>query len=276
MSGEGTVVTAPVAPLWGELRYSAELVRLLSDGGLRSPRRREDAPPVLLVPGFMAGDSSLSIMREWLRRRGHRVASAGMLANVDCAGRIVSRLQVQLRELALSAGEPVVLIGQSRGGALARALAVREPGAVAAVATLGSPVLDPLAVSTPVLRTVRMLARLGDLRVPGLFSSRCRDGDCCASFREEQTAALAPHIRALAFHSRSDAIVDWRACLDPHGEQVEVASSHCGMSVHPEVYRVLDDFLEAGMERRPISKAGMERRPISKAGTERRPISKTP
>ena len=39
------------------------------------------------------------------------------------------------------------------------------------------------------------------------------------------------------------AIVDWRACLDPHGEHVEVDSSHCGMSVHPDVYRVLDDAL---------------------------------
>lgn len=238
------MVAAAVAPLWGELRYSAELARLLVDMGLRSPRRREDAPPVMLIPGFMAGDSSLSILREWLRRRGHHVASAGMLANVDCAGRIVSRLQVQVRELAASAGEPVVLIGQSRGGALARALAVREPDNVAAVATLGSPVLDPLAVSLPVLRTVRLLARLGDMRVPGLFSTRCHEGECCEEFRGEQTAPLADHVRALSIHSRSDAIVDWRACLDPHGEQVEVDSSHCGMSVHPEVYRVLDDFLE--------------------------------
>jgi pimeloyl-ACP methyl ester carboxylesterase len=244
MSEEGTVVAATVAPLWGELRYSAELARLLVDMGLRAPRRRTEAPPVLLIPGFMAGDSSLSILREWLRRRGHHVASAGMLANVDCAERIVSRLQIQVQELAASAGEPVVLIGQSRGGALARSLAVREPGNVAALATLGSPVLDPLAVSLPVLRTVRLLARLGDMRVPGLFSTRCRDGECCADFRVEQTAPLADHVRALSVHSRSDAIVDWRACLDPHGEQVEVDSSHCGMSVHPDVYRVLDDFLE--------------------------------
>src|SRR5438270_7751862 len=104
MSEEGTVVAASVAPLWGELRYSAELARLLVDVGLRSPRRREDAPPVMLIPGFMAGDSSLSILREWLRRRGHHVASAGMIANVDCAGRIVSRLQVQVQELAAGAG----------------------------------------------------------------------------------------------------------------------------------------------------------------------------
>jgi triacylglycerol lipase len=53
---------------------------------------------------------------------------------------------------------------------------------------------------------------------------------------------------SLAVHSRSDAIVDWRACVDPHGQQVEVDSSHCGMSVHPDVYRVLDGMLDAAKE----------------------------
>lgn len=234
---------APLAPIWGELRYSAELMRLLGDGRLRAPARREDAQPVLLIPGFMAGDSSLAVLRGWLRRRGHRVASSGMVANVDCAGRALARLQTQLRELAEESGGPVVLIGQSRGGALARALAVREPESVSMLVTLGTPVLDPLAVSAPVLRTVRLVARLGDLRLPGLFSTRCHEGDCCAEFRQELTAPLHEHVAALAIHSRSDAIVDWRACLDPHGEHVEVDSSHCGMSVHPEVYRVLDGAL---------------------------------
>ncbi|HMD57520.1 MAG TPA: alpha/beta fold hydrolase [Solirubrobacteraceae bacterium] len=243
MSAEATVAPAPLAPIWGELRYSAELARLLGDEVLRAPRRRAEAPPVFLIPGFMAGDSSLVVMRAWLRRRGHRVARSGMLANVDCAGRIVDRLQVQVRALAAESGRSVVLIGQSRGGALARALAVREPDSVAMLVTLGSPVLDPLAVSAPVLRTVRLLARLGDLRVPGLFSTSCHEGDCCAAFRDELTAPLDTGVAALAIHSRSDAIVDWRACLDPHGDRVEVDSSHCGMSVHPQVYRVLDRAL---------------------------------
>jgi pimeloyl-ACP methyl ester carboxylesterase len=243
MPAEGTVAQAPQAPIWGELRYSAELARLLSDGALRSPRRREDAAPVLLIPGFMAGDSSLLILREWLRRRGHRVASARMVANIDCAGRILDRLTARVRELADEGGR-VVVIGQSRGGELARAVAVREPDSVELLVTLGSPVLDPLAVAPSVLRTVRMLARLGDLRVPGLFSSRCREGECCAAFWEDMTAPLREDVRAVAVHSRTDAIVDWQACLDPHGTQVEIDSSHCGMSVHPEVYRVLDDVLE--------------------------------
>ena len=92
------------APIWGELRYSGELVRLLADGELRAPRRRSDAPPVLLIPGFMAGDASLGLLRHWLRRRGHRVAMSGMRANVDCAERIVSRLGRQLRAFASDCG----------------------------------------------------------------------------------------------------------------------------------------------------------------------------
>ena len=51
---------------------------------------------------------------------------------------------------------------------------------------------------------------------------------------------------AVSIHSRSDAIVVWRACVEPHGEQVEIESSHCGMSVHPAVYRVIDRVLERG------------------------------
>ena len=41
---------------------------------------------------------------------------------------------------------------------------------------------------------------------------------------------------ALAVHSRSDGIVDWRACLDPHARCVEIDGSHCGMAVNPAVY----------------------------------------
>ena len=248
MSEEAIAGEPLLAPLWGELRYSAELARLLVDPELRSPAPRPDAQPVLLIPGFMAGDSSLLVLREWLRRRGHRVSMSGMRANVDCAERIVSRLEGQLQAFAEDCGEPVVVIGQSRGGALARALAVRDPENVCALVMLGSPVRDPLAVSAPVLRTVRWLARLGDLRFPGLFSTSCHNGPCCSSFREDLEAPLEERIDAVAFHSRSDAIVDWRACLDPHGVQVEVDSSHCGMSVHPAVYRALDRLLDSPRE----------------------------
>lgn len=233
-----------VASVWGELRYSAELTRLLSDARVRAPERREDAPPVMLIPGFMAGDASLAVMRAWLRRRGHRVAMSGMLANVDCAGRAVSRLEAHLQDFAADCGRPVALIGQSRGGTFARVLAVRHPELVCGLAMLGSPVGDGLAVSPRVLGAVRWIARLGDLGLPGVFSSSCQDGACCEQFNADLAAPLDPHIEAVAVYSRSDAVVDWHACVDAHAQSVEIDSSHCGMSVHPSVYRVLEQALD--------------------------------
>ena len=141
-------------------------------------------------------------------------------------------------------GLAAIVIEQSRGGTLARALAARHPQAVAALVTLGSPVRDPLAVSPSVMRTVRSLARLGDLGVPGVFSTDCRDGACCTAFRASLEAPLAPGMPTLAVHSRSDGIVDWRACLDPYAECVEIDGSHCGMAVNAGVYRELERLLE--------------------------------
>jgi triacylglycerol lipase len=245
MSGGLTRDTPTVGPLWGELRYSGELARALTRHGVRARRAPHDAPPVLLIPGFMAGDGSLRVLRAWLRRRGHAVWMSGMRANVDCAERALQSLHARLLELHERRGERVFLIGQSRGGGLARCLAARAPQATAGLAMLGTPVLDPLAICRPVRRLVGAMALLGDLGLPGVFSSDCIDGACCQIAREELSAPLAPHIRALSLYSKSDGVVDWRACLDPHAEPVEVNSSHCGMSVHADVFEVLARALDA-------------------------------
>jgi triacylglycerol lipase len=241
----GGSAQAPVGPLWGELRYGAELTRLLASRDYRSVERHGDAQPTLLIPGFMAGDPSLAVLRGWLRRRGHRVRMSGIRTNVACAEVLVQRIEKRLHRLAEETGERVFVIGQSRGGALARSLAVRNPDTVAHVVTLGSPVVDSLAVSSQVLRTVRWVATLGDIGVPGVFSSTCKDGACCADFRSELAAPLPKGVSATAVYSRSDGIVDWRACVDPLADAVEVESSHCGMSVNLDVYRVLDRALDA-------------------------------
>ena len=227
-------------PMYAELRFWPELAGLLADGRFRFPARAPHRPPVLLIPGFLAGDASLTLLANWLRRRGHQVRLSGMRANTGCAGRELRRLE----DVLASFDEPAILIGQSRGGTLARALAARHPDAVAAVVMLGSPVLDVLAVSRGVMRTVRSVARLGDLGVPGVFSSACQDGSCCTDYYALLRAPLEDRIVALMVYSRSDAIVDWRACLDPSATCVEIDGSHCGMSVNARVYRELERTLE--------------------------------
>jgi len=167
-----------------------------------------------------------------------------MLLNADCAERAVAGIESRLSRLAERADSRVVLIGQSRGGELARVAAVRNPDLVSALVMLGSPVLAPLSVGPAVLGAVRSVARLGDLGVPGMLSTECRDGPCCVDFREDLRAPLPPGVRAVAIYSRSDGIVSWEACLDPSADHVEVESSHTGMSVNPGVYRVLARILD--------------------------------
>jgi pimeloyl-ACP methyl ester carboxylesterase len=229
----------------GELRYGWELARLLADRNFVQPARHQVAvPPVLLVPGFMAGDQSLAVLAGWLRRRGSRTARAGIVLNTDCAERAMRGLELRLQRFAERENKRVVLIGQSRGGELARVAAVRNPDCVRALVMLGSPVLDPLSVAPAVLGALRSVARLGGLGVPGMLSMECADGPCCAGFRADLAAALPDGVRAVSIYSRSDGIVSWEMCLDPSAEHVEVDSSHTGMAVNAQVYRVLAEVLD--------------------------------
>jgi triacylglycerol lipase len=235
---------------WGrhfaEFRWQAELARLLVDPVYRGEGvERGDGMPVLLIPGFMAGDDSLALMTRWLRRTGHHTSRAGMRLNVGCSGNGVERLERRLEELVKRQGRPAAIIGQSRGGSFAKVLAARRPDLVAGIVTLGSPTCGPLNVNPFTRAGVTLVGALGTLGVPGLFSRSCLVGDCCEDFWALHEAPLPKGVGFVSVYSRSDGIVDWRACLDPSAKHMEIRSSHIGMAVHPDGYRAIAAALEA-------------------------------
>src|SRR5215213_8752834 len=207
MRGPSLNPVGAMPPLWREARIGLEAAALVRDpifrgDGVADGRGR----PVLLIPGFLAGDGSLSMMAGWLKRSGYR---------------------------------------PSRAGTVAKVLAYRRPDLVSGVVALGSPQVDPLAVHPLVRLQVEAVSRLGSLGAPGLFKRSCLDGDCCATFWEDLAGDLPADVGFTAVYSRSDGIVDWRACLDPCAdEHVEVKASHCGMALHPAVWRAIADSLE--------------------------------
>jgi triacylglycerol lipase len=228
-------------PIWGEARIAGERAALRRSSvlhGVGVPRG--DGGPVLLIPGFLAGDPTLSTMAAWLRRIGHKPRRAGIVVNVDCAERALRRLERRVDQLAHETGRPVAVVGQSRGGSLARALAVRRPDVVSRVVALGSPLADQLAIHPAVHAQVHAVGLLGSAGVPGFFTRGCTStGRCCDKARADVTAPFPESVPFTAVYSRTDGIVDWHACLDPAAECIEVRSSHCGMSVHPKVYRIV-------------------------------------
>jgi pimeloyl-ACP methyl ester carboxylesterase len=233
-------------PIWAEGRIAAERLALVRDPVLRGDGvARGDGQPVLLVPGFLASDASLTPMARWLRDLGYRPVRARMRVNADCATKAVERLERELEQLVERHGRRAVVVGQSRGGAMARLLAVRRPDLLDGIVCLGSPLLDPLAVHPLVRIQIVAVGLLGTLGVPGLFSRECRDGDCCALTREQARAPVPDGVRFVSLYSRSDGIVDWRTCLDPAADLVEVGGSHVGMAVNPSVFRAVGAALAA-------------------------------
>jgi len=229
-----------VPPLWRETRYGLEWAALRRSAVLQGAGVPEgDGRGVLLIPGFMAGDGSLATMTRWLRAAGWHTKRAGIRANVDCSEVACARLEERLERLAESTGDRVVVIGQSRGGVFAKALAARRPELVSGIVGLGSPIVSMLAVHPVVLAQVGLVAALGGGRMPGMLSWRCLRGDCCGPFREALQRPFPTEVGYISLYSTSDGVVDWHSCLDPAADCVEIHSSHCGMSVNAGAYRAI-------------------------------------
>ena len=267
MRGPSLSLVGTRPPLWREARIGLEAAALVRDpifrgDGMADGRGR----PVLLIPGFLAGDGSLSMMAGWLKRTGYRPSRAGIVSNVNCAAVLMPRLEERLERLVELQGKRAAVVGQSRGGTLAKVLAKRRPDLVSGVIALGAPQLEPLAVHPLVRLQVEAVSRLGSLGAPGLFKRSCLDGDCCASFWEDLAGPLAAGVRLVSVYSKSDGVVDWRSCLDPHATAlVEIGASHCGMAVSRAAWRAVADALEsfrlADARRRPQRRAQVHRLP---------------
>ncbi len=197
----------------------------------------------MLVPGFLAGDTSLARMAVWLRAGGWKTARPGVRFNVNCTETAVEALERRLEEAVEAASARALLVGQSRGGTMGRILAVRRPELIETLVTLGSPVLDQMAVSRNTRAMVNLIAGLGTLGVPGLFSRDCRAGACCELSRAQLSQPVSEDVRYVAFYSREDGVVSWEACLDPRAELVEVSVTHSGMGVSRMVWAQMAERL---------------------------------
>jgi pimeloyl-ACP methyl ester carboxylesterase len=202
-----------------------------------------DGRPVMLIPGFLAGDQSLTRMAVWLRTGGYTLIRSGIRWNVDCMEPLVEAVEARLGRAVDAAGRPALLVGQSRGGSIARAVAVLRPDLVEAVVTLGSPLLDQLAVRPRTWPSIIGVGLLGTAGVPGLFSWSCFAGECCARSVDAVRAPFPSAVRFLSVYSRSDEVVRWEACLDPFAEHIEVDASHIGMGMAREVWIAVADRL---------------------------------
>jgi triacylglycerol lipase len=227
----------PIPPMWLEGRIYLEYLRLIRDPVFRgvdvpSGRRK----PVLLIPGFLAGDWTLRTPFDWLRRVGYHPMMTGVTFNVMFSEVMLKPLIDALVELNRKTGSRVALVGHSRGGVLATVLAHRKPELVEQVITLGSPIKDPF--------DVHPLTMAG-VRAAHLYNVFRYGHPASVEQRFLRDLAAAPRVPTTSIYSRSDGVVNWKACLRSDVNAIEVHGSHVGLALNPEVYRILAHLLPA-------------------------------
>lgn len=184
-------------------------------------------PPILVLPGFLATDASMRPMRLGLRYAGYRAYRWGLGRNLGASADLLDRLDRRLDQLQRRDDRPVILLGWSFGGLIAREYAKVAPRRVRAVITLGSPFSGDL--STTLLARVYEWVAGHPVSAPPI----------------ECTLSEKPPVPTVAIWSRCDGVIPASAARGAVGEADHRIEVSCAHLAYPSDPGVLAAVLEA-------------------------------
>lgn len=185
-----------------------------------------DGQPIMIIPGFGAGDSSTALFCKKLNALKFNAMGWGQGRNLGMSGELKTSLSEKMAQINDETGQSVHLVGWSLGGIFAREVARHHPRQVAQVFTLGSPFnITPNANNMLPLFRITNMGRPVNLDWEG-FTRR----------------VTPPPQPCTAIYSKSDGIVAWQSAMEdehPNTENIEVTGSHFGMIYNPDVLRII-------------------------------------
>ncbi len=206
---------------------------------------RGDGHPVLVLPGYGAGDSIMYVMRYYLNRWGYDARPWNLGVNFtrsritaidqinafreDMEARVADRIE----ELHHETGQNVSVIGWSLGGIYANSMIDRVPDYLNHVITLGAPYGDP-----------RGTAAWNVLKALNFSNTQDHEQDFDGWLKHE--AISDRKVKTTVIYSPNDGIVaEAAARMQDHASisHVAVNSSHVGFAFNPAVYRVIAETL---------------------------------
>ena len=215
----------PLSGLIRETRGFLELPRLLLRFRDLAQQPRGQGQPIMLLPGYGAGDGSTLILKSYLRLLGYHVHGWGLGRNSGDVANLFPRVLRRISSFAHRTRQQVRLIGWSLGGYFAREAARERPDLIQRVITLGTPVMGGPKYTVVARRFQRRGIDMAAIE---------------AEIALRNQISLCTPVTAI--YSRGDAVVAWEACIDQNGttvEHVEVRTTHVGLGFSPEVYKII-------------------------------------
>jgi dienelactone hydrolase len=246
--GPFTPIEAPgLLKLALEARGPWEHASLLASWPLLKLAPKGDGHPVLVLPGFIAGDASTFLLRQFLTDRGYLASGWMQGRNLGPKPGVLESALEHVKHIHRESGRKVSIIGWSLGGIYARELAKMAPESVRSVISLGSPFAGPGEATN----------------AWWLFKAFNPDHEAVSANMHD--LATPPTCPTTAVFSRSDGVVPWEGSshsaeqLAQHSniENIEVEASHLGMGAHPLVlYAIADRLAHAEGTWAPFDREG--------------------
>jgi pimeloyl-ACP methyl ester carboxylesterase len=221
---------------------------------------KADGHKVLVIPGFMGGDRSTSILRRFISTLGYEALPWDLGRNNGGQSQHEDLIR-SFETLAAQSTTPITIIGQSLGGVYARELARLNPESVRMVITLGSP-FGSLSNGTSHPFLTRLFKMMAGVTPENAQKQRLTTDP-----------KIAPPVPCTAVYSKTDGVVPWQSCIEhveKTNENVEVFGSHIGMGFHPHVLHVIADRLgQTKIRWQPFDRGTLSRRCIFPAPSAR-------
>ena len=205
-----------------------------------------DGHPVLVLPGFMASDSSTRPMRRLFNDLGYKSYGWGLGRNMRFNSEREQAMSDLVERIHDDNGEKLSIVGWSLGGVFARELAKMHPDLVRLVVSLGSPISNDRRHAAP----SRLFEAINGKTTAPERAGRYRDLE------------IAPPVPTTSILTKSDGVVSWRGSVQcpTKGEQTEniiVPASHVGLGVNPLVMvAVADRLAQDEGNWRPFDRSG--------------------
>jgi pimeloyl-ACP methyl ester carboxylesterase len=235
-----------------EFRFLLEIGLLPALLPLLRNTPRGDGHPVLLVPGFTAGDATMIGLRTFLRSRGYHVESWGFGRNTGFQRKFVDALEQKVRYMAHRHQRKVSLVGWSLGGVYSFFTAHQAPECIRQVVSLGSP-MRFTAENVKVPLVVQALYRyLAHPMGPVAHVTNVR----------AKVLRTPPPVPSTCVFSMTDGVVPPQSAQlevgDGEHENIWVPGSHIGLGFNAAVMWILADRLsQKEGEWRPFEPNGM-------------------
>ena len=222
-----------------------------------------DGHPVLLVPGFMASETSLIGLKLMLQNKGYDVHTWGLGRNLGFRSKHANALPQKIRHLHYTTGKKVSLVGWSLGGVFSMYGAQNSLDCVRSIITLGSPVsVDAAGSQAP--SAVKALYRLVSHRMgAGAHVMQPK----AKVMRERHRLAIPTS----CLYSLSDGVVPpQEATIDGDPalhENIRVPGSHIGLGFNGIVLSIVADRLaQPENQWKPFAAKGLLARVLSATG----------